>query len=72
MERARQHGIQTSTEDHGVVALHGVDETNVGRVWEWARDSGVGVRSLTPARNTLEQVFMDAIRDSGSPQEFLE
>lgn len=71
VERARQNGIETSPEEHGLLALHGVDETNVAKVWEWARDSGIGVRSLTPARNTLEQVFMDAIRDSSKVQAHL-
>lgn len=64
IEQARKEGIETSVEENGVLALHPIDESNVARVWDWARETGVGVRSLTPARNSLEQVFMDAIRDS--------
>jgi ABC-2 type transport system ATP-binding protein len=61
---ARKNGVETSVEENGTLAMHPVDESNVARVWAWARATGVGVRSLTPARNSLEQVFMDAIRDS--------
>jgi ABC-2 type transport system ATP-binding protein len=64
IEQARREGIETSVEENGTLALRPVDESNVSRVWAWAHETGVGVRSLTPARNSLEQVFMDAIRDS--------
>jgi len=65
LARARTGGAAPTLEESGVVMLEGIDEGSVSRVWEWARETGIGVRSLTPARNTLEQVFMDAIRDSG-------
>jgi ABC-2 type transport system ATP-binding protein len=65
MTRARAGGADPKIEENGVVVLHGISESGVHRVWEWAHETGIGVRSLTPARNTLEQVFMDAIRDSG-------
>jgi ABC-2 type transport system ATP-binding protein len=65
LTRAKAGGADPTIEENGVVVLHGINESGVQRVWEWARETGIGVRSLTPARNTLEQVFMDAIRDSG-------
>ncbi len=40
-----------------------VDSSNAADlVWSWARETGVGIRSLTPSRNSLEQIFMDAVR----------
>jgi ABC-2 type transport system ATP-binding protein len=66
MERARHGGVTPSLESNGVIALDGIDEANVDLIWKWARDAGVGVRSLTPARNTLEQVFLDATREGAA------
>jgi ABC-2 type transport system ATP-binding protein len=31
-------------------------------VWRWAAETGVGIRSLMPSRNSLEQIFLDAVR----------
>ncbi len=31
-------------------------------IWQWARETGVGIRSLAPSRNSLEQIFLDAVR----------
>jgi len=31
-------------------------------VWQWAVETGVGIRSLVPSRNSLEQIFLDAVR----------
>jgi ABC-2 type transport system ATP-binding protein len=64
MAQARREGFATDVEEHGVISIQGIDGANVDRIWIWAQDCGVAIRSLTPARNTLEQVFMDAIRDS--------
>lgn len=69
LERARRGGIRWSVEENGTVALDGLDDKNVHLVWDWARETGAGVRSLTPTRNTLEQMFMDAVRDAGAPGE---
>ena len=65
LDRARRGGIRSSVEENGVVTLDGLDAGNVHLVWDWARETNTGVRSLTPTRNTLEQMFMDAVRDAG-------
>jgi ABC-2 type transport system ATP-binding protein len=31
-------------------------------VWQWAAETGVGIRSLVPVRNSLRQIFLDAVR----------
>ncbi|MBX3443451.1 MAG: ABC transporter ATP-binding protein [Planctomyces sp.] len=67
LARARQAGIEPQLDEQGVVRLPNVDASNVEQVWSWALETGLGVRSLAPARNTLEAVFMEAIRDSREP-----
>jgi ABC-2 type transport system ATP-binding protein len=69
LDRARRGGVHSKTEDNGVVTLDGLDAGNVHLIWDWARETGTGVRSLAPTRNTLEQMFMDAVRDSGDAGE---
>jgi ABC-2 type transport system ATP-binding protein len=32
------------------------------RIWSWARESGVGIRSLVPSQNSLEQIFLEAVQ----------
>ena len=65
LDRAKIGGVRWSREENGVVTLDGLDSGNVHLVWDWARETGTGVRSLTPTRNTLEQMFMEAVRDAG-------
>ena len=66
IERA---GHQVMREDDGTLTIRGADERVAERVWDWAREAGVGVRSLVPARNSLEQIFLDAVReDAGQNQ----
>jgi hypothetical protein len=43
--------------------LAGVDATRAEQIWDWAREAGVGIRSLVPARNSLEQIFFDAVQE---------
>jgi len=32
-------------------------------IWRWARQAGVGIRMLVPSRNSLEQIFLEAVRE---------
>ncbi|MBM4092441.1 MAG: ABC transporter ATP-binding protein [Planctomycetes bacterium] len=42
------------------VTVNGRDP--VEQVWRWVREAGVGVRSIVPSRNSLEQIFLEAVR----------
>ena len=62
LERIRREGREVRLEPDGTLALtaaNGVAE----RVWDWAREAGVGIRALAPARNSLEQIFLEAVRE---------
>jgi ABC-2 type transport system ATP-binding protein len=61
--RLSQHGIVVTRETDGSMTLGQVDSAGVERIWEWACESGVGIRSLLPARNSLEQIFFDAVQE---------
>jgi len=62
-ERVRRAGLDVRVEPDGSLAVSCADGAKIQRVWEWAREAGVGIRALVPARNSLEQIFLDAIRE---------
>jgi len=63
VERIRREGIEVAAESDGLLSLTCDDSAVTERVWDWAREAGVGIRSLVPARNSLEQIFLDAVRE---------
>jgi ABC-2 type transport system ATP-binding protein len=65
VERIRREGCQVQVEPDGTLTLTDSDDSVANRVWEWARQAEVGIRSLTPARNSLEQIFLDAVKEEG-------
>jgi ABC-2 type transport system ATP-binding protein len=67
VERIRRDGIQVDVSADQTVTVHGRDELMHSRLWHWARDAGVGIRRLVPARNSMEQIFLDAVRDDDRP-----
>ena len=34
----------------------------LSHVWQVANECGVGLRSMTPSRNSLEEIFVNAVR----------
>ena len=62
-------GLAVASQPDGTLSLAAADASLCDRVWEWARESGVGIRSLLPARNSLEQIFLDAVREDDAEQE---
>jgi ABC-2 type transport system ATP-binding protein len=54
-------GTVTVSEDGSLEVVVGGAEA-AGYVWRWAEETGVGIRSLVPSRNSLEQIFLDAVR----------
>ena len=62
VELIRGHGIGIDARSNGTVVLQGAPDELAGRVWQWASECGVGVRSMTPSRNSLEEIFLKAVR----------
>ena len=67
VERIRRDGIKVDVSADQTVTVHGRDELMHSQLWQWARDTGVGIRRLVPARNSMEQIFLDAVRDDDRP-----
>jgi ABC-2 type transport system ATP-binding protein len=59
----QREGVAAQTQEDGSLHVDGSRVAIDTRIWHWARESGVGIRSLTPARNSLEQIFLDAVRE---------
>ena len=62
LERLRQQGIAVATPVNGLIILPGTGGALAAAVWKTAQECQVGVRSLTPARNSLEEIFLNAVR----------
>jgi ABC-2 type transport system ATP-binding protein len=61
-ERVRREGVNVEVDSDGELTV-AADGEIVGRLWDWAEEAGVGIRTLVPSRNSLEQVFLDAVRE---------
>jgi hypothetical protein len=62
LERIQREGLEVHQEPDGTLAVT-ADDGQAHSLWDWARQAGVGIRSLVPARNSLEQIFLDAVRE---------
>ena len=59
----RGRGIGVTRESNGTLVLQGAPDELAGQVWHTANECGVGVRSLTPSQNSLEEIFLKAVRE---------
>ena len=59
--RGRGHAIQQS--DAVTFFVGAVDVEDTSQIWELAAAAEVGVLSMMPVRNSLEQIFMKAVRE---------
>lgn len=62
VERIRQQGIVVTSDTNGAIILQGVPDELASSVWQVASDCGVAVSSMTPSRNSLEEIFVNAVR----------
>ena len=49
---------------HGVVIVEGDSEDCIRAIWRSAAESDSVIRSLTPARNSMESIFLEAVQKS--------
>ena len=52
-------GLNAVLTDHDEIVVQ--DPPEVAPIWACAKKTGVTIRSLTPAENTLEEIFMEAV-----------
>jgi ABC-2 type transport system ATP-binding protein len=66
VQRIQREGIDVKVADNGVITLPLSNDRMVANVWQWAEEADVGIRSLVPSKNSLEQIFIDAVREGKS------
>lgn len=62
VEAMRTRGIGVASRSNETVVLQGAPDQLADRVWQAATDCGIGVKSMTPSRNSLEEIFLNAVR----------
>ena len=63
--RLADHNVDVRIRPDGSWELWGVDASRLGEVWSLIHSVNASVRSLTPAKNSLEQVFLQAVMEPG-------
>ncbi|MEE2686516.1 MAG: ABC transporter ATP-binding protein [Planctomycetota bacterium] len=58
----REAGIGVTTDSSGRLVVSDPDGDLAGQLWSLAHHSGVGIRSLAPARTSLDDVFIQAMQ----------
>lgn len=61
IRRIERGGGTVTVQENGMLRVVVEPADAAGVIWRWANETGVGIRSLTPSRNSLEQIFMDAV-----------
>lgn len=61
--RLRQHGFTTELLPSGAMIVRGNAAEVNQQVWSAAEKSGVAIRSLSPSRNSLEEIFLAAVKE---------
>jgi ABC-2 type transport system ATP-binding protein len=62
IRRIERDGGRVTIEEDGALRVEIVGDEVVHRIWRWAEETEVGIRTLVPSRNSLEQIFLDAVR----------
>jgi ABC-2 type transport system ATP-binding protein len=60
---AQRAGFETQQDSNGRLTILGFTEDAGVRLWHWAHAARVALRSVTPARTSLEQMFREAIQE---------
>lgn len=63
LEHLRQQGLVAQTLSNGTLVVEGPLEQLTRQVWQIARDTDVSIASLVPAHNSLEEIFLHAVRE---------
>jgi len=58
----QQRGLTTAMTDEGWLSVSGANDETTPMIWSAAGEAETLIRSITPARNSMEQIFLDAVR----------
>ena len=59
---AASKGCRVQQNYDGSLRIDGLNPENIDLIWRWSDEANVDIQSLTPARNSIEQIFIDAVR----------
>jgi ABC-2 type transport system ATP-binding protein len=62
VKRIESEGYEVEAGHWGEFTVRGLHEEQTADLWGWAQQCEVGIQTLTPARNSLEQIFIEAVR----------
>lgn len=65
-EKIAAAGIETMSREGDRFVLRDEDGNLAAQLWPLAHESNVGIRSLIPARTSLDDVFIQAVQDGGA------
>lgn len=68
IERVRREGIHCVEVGRDELQLAGLTPEDSQRVWGWAYEAGASLRKMEPARASLDQLFMEAVREASGNQ----
>lgn len=55
--------VKVERRENGDLTVIGDMEMLAKNIWKWSDEAGVPIRSLTPAFNSMEQIFLDAVKE---------
>jgi len=59
----QQQGLTVRDATDGALVIDGPHQELSGRIWQVAKQTCVGILSLEPSRNSLEEIFLSAVRE---------
>ena len=65
LNQLNAEGAQTTFQD-GQIIVHGDPDSMVSQIWRVAKQSKTTLLSVEPAVNSLEEIFMKAVQESGT------
>lgn len=60
-----RHGLATETTSEGRLSVEGSGDDTAAAIWSAAQESNTLIRSMSPAKNSMENIFLDAVKGSG-------
>ncbi len=63
VSQLREQGLNVETTRNGTLVIEGPQHELADHVWRIARQCGVGVRSIAPSRNSLDEIFLAAVQE---------
>jgi ABC-2 type transport system ATP-binding protein len=61
--RLERAGLQAKAEGPGTFVVRDLEGKAASQIWPLARECRIGIRSIEPSRNSLEEIFLAAVKE---------